>query len=311
MKIFLPFGQLLFFSVLFFVPTLSPQVFGWLNGLLAAPVFYLLTINGIKTGTMKLGVSLLLAGLGALVVHRLEIFLFSLTLIPLAYSLFKSAAAQESVGVSGGKGVAVLGITWLIFWGIYGAAFGTNPYKYLLEALDLGFQQSLEFYASKEAGLSPEMVFNLQQVTKGMKEIIPKLLPGLLASTLVITVWINMAACNVSVARFRNNDHPWGKYSTWKLPDQLVWILITAIILILIGTGTLQYIGEWVLLVSGLLYFFQGLAVFIALLERWNVPIYIRGLLYFILIIQSYGLFILAFLGISDIWFNFRQKIEN
>ena len=303
-------GQFLFISFLFFIPALSPQLFGWLNGLLAIPVFYLLLVNGLISGTKKLVVGLLLAGAGALLAHRLEAFLFSLTLIPLGYSLFKSATAQESVAVSGGKGVAVLGLTWLLFWGIYGAVTRTNPYRYLLEVLNLGFQQSLEFYTSKEAGLSGEMVYNLQQVTEVLKVSIPQLLPGLLASALVITIWINMATCNTLVSRLRNSAHPWGKYSTWKLPDQLVWVPIAAIAILLIGRSYLQYVSGWMLLVSGLLFFFQGLAVLIALLERWNIPLYIRGILYFVLIIQSYGLLILAFLGMSDIWFDFRQRIE-
>lgn len=303
-------GQLLLFSAFFFIPALSPSLFGWLNGFLAVPVFYLLTINGFRSGVTKLQVSLLIAGIGALLLHRLEFYLFSLTLVPLGCSLFRSAATQESAAVSGGKGVAVLGLTWLVFWGVYGTVTGTNPYKYLLELLDLGFQQSLEFYTSKEAGLAPEVVFTLQEVTNGMRKAMPALLPGLLASALVITVWINMATSNSLINWYCKGTFPWGKYSTWKLPEQLVWVPILAITVMLIGTGDLQYTGAWMLLISGLLYFFQGLAVFIALLERWNVPVYIRGMLYFVLIIQSYGLLILALLGISDIWFDFRKSIE-
>lgn len=258
----------------------------------------------------QLCTSLLIAGIGTLLVHRLEFFLFSLTLIPLGYSLFKSAANQESAAVSGGKGVAVLGLTWLVFWGVYGAVMEVNPYRYLMEMLDLGFQQSLEFYTSKEAGLSPEMIYTLQEVTSVMRKAIPALLPGLLASALFITVWFNMVTSNSLSVRFYKGAYPWGKYSTWKLPEQLVWVPIAAITILLTCKGALQYTGGWMLLISGLLYFFQGLAVLVALLDRWNVPVYIKGILYFILIIQSYGVLILALLGISDIWFNFRQRIE-
>ena len=303
-------GKLLLFSAFFFAPALSPSLFGWLNGLLAASVFYLLTVDGFKPGVAQLRISLLIAGIGALLVHRLEIFLFSLTLIPLGCSLFKSAATRESAAVSGGKGVAVLGLTWLVFWGVYGAVTETNPYRYLLEVLDLGFQQSLEFYTSPEAGLPPEMVYTLQEVTRGIKKALPALLPGLLVSVLICTVWINMATCNSLMNHFRKGYFPWGKYSTWRLPEQLVWVPITATTVMLLGQGDLQYTGGWILLISGLLYFFQGLAVVIAMLERWNIPVYVRGMLYFVLIIQSYGLLLLALLGISDTWFNFRQKIE-
>lgn len=186
---------------------------------------------------------------------------------------------------------------------------GINPYKYLLEMLDLGFQQSLEFYTSKEAGLPPDMMFSLQEVISGLRKAIPVLLPGLLASALVVTVWVNMIVSNTLVKHFSKVGLPWGEYSTWKLPEQLVWVPITALTVMLIGKGDLLYTGGWLLMLSGLLYFFQGLAIFIALLERWNVPVYIKWTLYFILIIQSYGVLILALLGISDIWFNFRKRI--
>jgi uncharacterized protein YybS (DUF2232 family) len=303
-------GQILFFSAFFFAPALSPSFFGWLNGLLAVPVFYLLTVNGFRSGLKPLRISIMIAGIGALLVHRLEFFLFSLTLIPLGYSLFKSAATQESAAVTGGKGVAVLGLTWLVFWGVYGAVMDINPYKHLLEMLDLGFQQSLEVYTSKEAGLPPEMIFAVQEVFSGLRKAIPALLPGLLASALVVTVWFNMIISNTLVNHFSKGVFPWGAYSTWELPEQLVWVPITAILLMLIGKGNVLYSGGCLLMLSGLLYFFQGLAISIALLERWKVPVYIKGVLYFMLIIQSYGLVILALLGISDTWFNFRKRIE-
>ncbi len=301
---------ILFLSAFFFIPILNPPLFGWLNGISALPVFYLLTVKGFKAGTTLLQMSLLIAGLGALLMHRMEVFLFSLTLIPLGFTLYKGAMQRESAAVSGSKGLIVLGLTWLLFWGVYGASTGINPYKYLLELLDFGFQQSLELYSSKEAGLTPETVYNLKQVTEEVRATVPKLLPGLLAAVLIITVWMNMFFSNILGGRLSGGIFPWGKYASWQLPEQIIGMPIAAISLILIGQGYFQHVGSWLLLVSGLLYFFQGLAVCITLMERWNVPIYVRGILYFVLILQSYGLLLLAFLGIGDVWFDFRKKVE-
>lgn len=304
-----PPGHTLLLSGLFFMAPLSPSLFGWLIGLLAAPVFYLLAVNGYDAGKKQIAISLLIAGLGALLVQQLEIFLFSLTLIPLGFTLFKSAHAKESAATSGGKGLVALGLTWLLFWGAYGVITGTNPYSHLLKVLDLGFQQTLEVYSAKEAGLDPEMVLNLNQVTTFMREIIPKLLPGLLASLVTVTVWMNMVLVNNLTGRL-TGVAPWGGYTTWKLPEQLVWMPIAAIIIVLFGRGSLQNAGSWLLALAGLLYFFQGLAVFIALLERWRVPLFVRIILYFVLIVQSYGLILLAVLGLSDVWLNLRKKTE-
>jgi len=304
-----PPGQILLLSALIFIPSLSPSLFGWLNGLLAIPVFYLLVINGYNKGKKQIILSLLMAGLGALLMRRLEIFLFSLTLIPLGLTLFKSASTQESAAMSGAKGLVALSLTWLFFWGIYGATAGINPYSHLLTVLDLGFQQTLELYSAKEAGLSPEMVLNLTLVTTVMRETVPKMLPGLLMSMVIITVWINMVLANSLTGRL-TGIAPWDRFATWKLPEQLVWMPITGIVVILVGQGFFQEVGGWLLMIAGLIYFFQGLAVFISLLERWRVPLFVRVILYVLFIIQSYGLILLAVLGLSDIWFNLREKTE-
>ena len=90
----------------------------------------------------------------------------------------------------------------------------------------------MELYSAKEAGLSPEMVLNLTLVTTVMRETVPKMLPGLLMSMVIITVWINMVLAN-SLAGRLTGIAPWNRFTTWKLPEQLVWIPITGILIIL------------------------------------------------------------------------------
>jgi len=306
-KISVPPIQILLLGTLFFLPAASPSFFGWLIGLLAVPVFYPLAVNGSNAGMKQVLLSLCLAGLGALLVQQVEMFLFSLTLIPLGFTLFKSAHAGESAARSGIKGFAVLGLTWILFWGIYGAIVGINSYSHLLKVLDLGLQQTLELSSSKEAGLSPEMVLGLTEATTAMRETIPRLLPGLLLAMVTITVWMNMVLVNGLTGRL-TGVAPWGRYAAWKLPDQLVWMPIVAIAVVLLGKGLLQDMGTWLLMIAGLFYFFQGLAVFIALLERWQVPPFVRMILYFVFILQSYGLIVLALLGLLDVWFNLRTQ---
>jgi uncharacterized protein YybS (DUF2232 family) len=58
----------------------------------------------------------------------------------------------------------------------------------------------------------------------------------------------------------------------------------------------------------GLLYFFQGLAVLIHMLDKWKVPLYLRLLILVILVLQSYSLLFLAVVGVADVWLDFRQR---
>ena len=300
-------GQTFLLSVLFFLPALVPPLFGWLNGFLAVPVVLLLAGRGMSAGSVQLQLSLLAAGLVALFTGRIEGFLFSLTLVPLGYSLHRSALADESAAVTGGKGTLVLVIVWLLFWTVQGLVGNVNPYTQLREALDAGFRQMLEFAASKEAGLSPEMQFSVQQALTEVRETAPRLLPGLLAALVPVTVWSNMIVANGLAGRHRAAGPLWGRYATWTLPEHLVWAPIGAVAVLLFSEGTVRDASLWVLLIAAVLYFFQGLAVFVALLERWRAPLFLRVLLYVVFILQSYGMLMLAILGFSDVWFNFRR----
>jgi len=305
----LPPGQLFLLIALFFLPVALPSVLGWLTGLLAIPVFIPLAAHGYPRGLRLVAIALTVAGTGALLVQQREMFVVSLTLVPLGITLFSSARAEESAAKSGAKGLATLCVTWILFWTAYGMLTGTNPYNLLLKALDLGLEQTLELSRSKEAGLSPEMILALNEVTAAMRETIPHMLPGLLATMAVSTVWMNMVLINGLSGRMTGSA-PWGRYMTWSLPECLIWLPIGAIAVMLFGAGWLRDAGTWLVMIASLLYFFQGLAVLIALLERWRMPPFMRTILYLVIFLQTYGLLLLAVLGVIDVWCNFRKTKE-
>ena len=251
-------------------------------------------------------VTLFVAGMCALLVQRAEVFIFTLTLAPLGIALFRSAQAGDSAAQSGAKGLMALGFTWILFWATYGMMTGTNPYNLLLKALDLGLEQTLELSKSKEAGLSPEMIAGLGETTAATREAIPRILPGLLAVMSMFTVWLNMALINNLCGRLTSSA-PWGAHATWRLPDHLVWLPIGAVVVALFGQDALQNAGGWLIMISSTLYFFQGLAVLMALFERWRLPPFVRMILYFAVFLQTYGLILIALLGLLDVWCNFRK----
>lgn len=303
-----PPGHLLLISALLALPVASPALFGWMNGFLALPIFSILYVHGPAPGASALRTALILVGVLAVVLERLDMYLFGLTAVPLGVTLYLSARNREEAAYSGAKGVVVLATSWLLFWTCFGLLTKTNPYSSLLQALDLGFQQTLEMYSSKEAGLTPDVVYGLQNITTTLRTTIPRLLPGIMATAVICTVWLNMVLINRLSRRI--GAAPWGQYADWVLPEHLVWLPIVATIALLVGDGLLQDLGGGLLLIAGVLYFFQGLAVLLTLLTRWRVPPFARFLLYGLLVIQSYSLPVVAVLGMSDVWFNVRRKSD-
>jgi uncharacterized protein YybS (DUF2232 family) len=61
------------------------------------------------------------------------------------------------------------------------------------------------------------------------------------------------------------------------------------------------------LIVCSTVYFFQGLAIAASLLNKWSVPRMIRVLIYALIFIQTYGIIVLSFLGLVDVWADFRK----
>jgi uncharacterized protein YybS (DUF2232 family) len=300
-------GQAVLLAIAFLLPGIAPAYFGWTSGLLAIPVFILLSMYGTSQGTLYVRNGALIAIAGAILIKTLPLILFSMSLIPLGYSLNKSAMDGEGEWRTGARGCLILGGSWLVFWAAYGVVEGINPYTQLLQLLDAGFSQAYEYYRTS-ADLPVEAILQLEQVIEGLRTLIPKILPGLLCCTVILTVWLNMIGSINILDKIRPGNPPWRKYSLWQLPDQLVWFAIGSGTLLLLDMGGISEIALGGVLMSSLLYFFQGLAVFIHLLEKWKVPLYFRIAIYAILVLQSYGLLLLTILGLADVWIDFRHR---
>ncbi len=293
-------------AAVFFLPSFFPLLLGWSQGVLSIPVFLIFCFLGPKNGLKFLRNSLLLAGAGLIIAQRIEIFLFSLTFIPLGYTLYQGMIAEENAVVTGVKGIVTQGGSWIIFWIICSLITSENLYTQLVTMLDAGFAQAYVVY-SKQPDISAEVLYALQIAIEEVRRVIPRILPGILGCMVIATVWFNLVISNILAKKMQLTEKGWGKYTAWSLPEQLVWLPISVVVAMLVGSGAIKDTAICLLLVSVLLYFFQGLAVFIHLLDKWNVPGFFRLALYFILIIQSYGLIFLAILGFADVWLNFRK----
>ena len=303
-------GPIILLASAFLLPGMLPDLFGWLSAaLLAIPVFYVLKEFGTHRGSIGIRNSVILAVAAAIVLNQVPVLLFSLTLIPLGYSLQRSAAAGDDEIITIGKGILVLGLSWLVFWSIFGIIQGINPYASLIDTLDTDFVQAYDIY-SKEGKLPAETLVSLDQIVNELRSIIPKIMPGLLACSVLMTVWLNLVVANSLWQRLLPGQSPWRKYSDWRLPDNLVWVPIAASITLIIGNGIVSNAGICIIIVASMIYFFQGLAVFLYFLERWKVPVYLRILIYVIMVLQSYGLLILIIVGFADVWVNFRQRFN-
>lgn len=301
----------LIIAVLFFMPVALPSLLGWLNGLLAVPVFFLLLReDNVQRANIQIRHGLFLAAIGALLINHLMLIVFSLTMLPLGYSFYRSVRRNDDPVTTGAKGIVNLALSWLIFWTVYGVIIGSNPYTSLQTMLDTTLNQVLTIYQSS-TDLPADVSYNLKQIIETIQGLVPKILPGLLVSSILVTVWLNLVVSVRILRQFRPATLAWPRYKKWQLPDQLVWLAIAAVVLSIVDNAALNNIGYSLAIVVLMLYLFQGLAIMVHFFDRFNVPAFLRIILYALLTLQSYGLLLLSLIGLADVWLNIRKLEHN
>ncbi len=293
-------------AAILLLPSLFPEKIGWLTSLVPLPFFYFHVSLGKKEGFLLIRNAVLLAAGGALLFGSLPVFIFSLTMVPLGIACAAGVFSRKSPVATAFIGTLVLTATWLLYWSGLAMIHGTNPYTSLLADLDKGLSNGLMLY-EKSAELTPETLESIRRAVELLRIYIPKILPAMLISAVLGTVWLNLALGNRLLRRKNREIIPWPEYNKWKVPDHFVWLVVLSGVVFLLLPQPVSIIGLNGLIVCSTVYFFQGLAIAASLLNRWSVPGLIRVLIYALIFIQTYGIILMSFLGLLDVWADFRK----
>jgi uncharacterized protein YybS (DUF2232 family) len=196
------------------------------------------------------------------------------------------------------------------FWGGAMAFWAVN------DALNAQYWSSLEAELRKsvEAALqvyrNAGVEFDQQATLDAIQKMIPRLirmLPGATFVLILLITWLNTLVAH-RFCTVRGIPLPaWPPWSHWKAPEPLVWLVIAAGTLLLLPFDGLALVAANLLLGLGAIYLFQGLAIAVFYLHRWNVPRLLRGMIYVLLLVQQFAPLLLMLLGLFDMWFNFRR----
>lgn len=162
----------------------------------------------------------------------------------------------------------------------------------------MGFpQESLNLFKEK----IPDIVEQMLQI-----------LPGLLFGSLCLVVLLNILFLS---KRFPDRRAQWLSVATfreWKCPEQLVWALIACGFAFFVPANeVVTIVALNVLLVTGVCYFIQGLAIVAFFFHKNNVPRFLRSATYILIIFQQIFTLLVAALGLFDLWGDFRRLKKN
>ncbi|MCX5821871.1 MAG: YybS family protein [Deltaproteobacteria bacterium] len=184
---------------------------------------------------------------------------------------------------------------------------GIAPWR-MLELYVAGIvRENIKLYA--QLNISEEQVRLIRESAPQITYLFTGIFPALALSGAVFTVWVNLLAGRLLFRRTGLPFPDFGDLAAWKAPERLVWILIAAGGMVIVPLEGAAIVGMNLLILCGLIYLFQGLAIAAFFFRQKQVPAMFRWLFYALLLVQQYMLIIVIAFGLFDMWVDFRKRI--
>lgn len=168
---------------------------------------------------------------------------------------------------------------------------------------------ALKLYRESGA-VDPEQLGDARQVLLSAGSWLLHLAPGILGAGALLLAWANQLIVRALEAR-RQPSAPRQSLTTWRSPEPLVWLVIVAGAVAWAAEGGLYWASVNLLVILGVIYFFQGMAVIAFWFEKKNAPRFLRVGLYLLIVVEAFLAVGVALAGLFDIWFNFRRLESN
>lgn len=252
-------------------------------------------------------------GLGVALVATLLLALFAGEELSLLYGLFAilSGVLLGLVGRIRRVEYLLVGAASAMFvWAVGVAYYFFGSWAALVGDFRAGLTQQFATATrmQEQLGFSKD---SLETVIERMPQLIDmtlQLLPGLLFLTFGLIALINVLSLR---RRFPERRAEWfaiENFRDWKGPEPLVWGLIACGFGLFFPLPDLaRLIAMNLLLIVGAFYFAQGLAVIAFFFHKNNVPRFLRGITYVLIVFQQIFTLMVVGLGLFDLWGDFRR----
>lgn len=294
--------------LLFIGPWLVPLLGALASAATPAPLAWLYRRQGPNAGRLGLGLALLGAWLLTLFLGLGGGWVYYLFYLVLALALGESWSRRLpdswAVGLAALGGAVVLLMVALI--GALGGEqeIGQAWLTYWQSEVDT----ALKLYG-EEGAVDLEQLGDARQVLISAGSWLLHLAPGILGGGALLLAWANQLITRALEAR-RRPEAPRQPLTLWRSPEPLVWLVIVAGAVTWAAEDGLFWAGVNLLVILGVVYFFQGMAVIAFWFEKKNAPRFLRAGLYLLIVVEAFLAVGVALAGLFDIWFNFR-RLEN
>lgn len=296
-----------------FFLALASSVFLFMGGLALPPLGVILfpfVVQPVVVFGINYGIA---GGIGVLVVAMLILAIFAGEELAFIYGIFALTAGlllkflgrlkvieHLVLGIAAALFAAV-GLLLLHFFGSWAA---------MMQEVRSSISQQIDSAIAmhEKMGWSSESLQALKEQSSQVIEAMLQILPALTFMGLAFMVLVNVL---LLCRRFPARREEWLSLTTlreWKAPEPLVWGLIACgFSLFVPGLESLRVTALNLLLLFAACYFAQGLAVIAFFFHKNNVPRFLRGITYILIVFQQIFTLLVVGLGLFDLWANFRR----
>ena len=276
-----------------------------LVGLLLAPaVLYLYSRYGLFTGKRIVLCAFVLAVPLAWWLSSLSVLLLSVTFFAAGLVLAVSASRGDGPVLSLAKAALTLAVLWVALLFAASLMTGQNIYQEMATFLQSALLETAKY--SVDSGASAENQAAVTEALGQAARLVPLVLPAILLIPALLAPFAAILLCN-AVESLRGLDRRWIDFRLWRLPDFLVWIAIALAVAGRLLDGLPGLVAINALILVTLAYAMQGLAMIKFFFNSRRLPVVAQFILIFLVVSQPYGLWVLAILGLIEVWADFRR----
>jgi uncharacterized protein YybS (DUF2232 family) len=231
-----------------------------------------------------------LAGLGYLLT-------FGLAAAVMCDMLERRKPFETIVTVTGG---VVLAAGVIAAFAMAGSAEGLA--RGIHDALASGMTRGHDFY--KVLGVETGITHDAEA---GLLDMMVRLSPALVALSAGFGALLNLAMFWRMGGRQRLGYPLFGDLARWSTPEWFIWVLLAAGFGMFVPVPALAVAAMDAFVCVAAVYFCQGLAIMAFYFKTLAIPPWVRGLIYFVTIIQPVLAALVCAAGIFDLWVDFRR----
>jgi uncharacterized protein YybS (DUF2232 family) len=145
------------------------------------------------------------------------------------------------------------------------------------------------------------------EVQSDTLDLLVKLSPGLTFIFVSLSILLNLRVFWRWAGKQRLQYPLFADLVRWSAPEWLIWGLIATGFGMLAPIAPLSDIATNAFLCFAFVYFCQGLAIMAFYFQALSVPAIVRGVIYFITIVQLVVALVVCLAGVFDMWIDFRR----